>query len=488
MAQNDICKIVEGLLRNGTENKTVSKNKSGLLSAHMYVKKELHRRMELLDCTRMKKKRGGVKNGMEKNDKKVMKNDDKKVLNKEDLALGSDTKDKGCPKSPRPQELSVSSVPGTRIKEEVCVDENDETSVSSSPPPVNFPAEQVDIEIKEEEIDEFEFFPCEVSPKGPDEEDADLDEEEEEEDDDALIIDEDDTPTSASEESTMPQLLQHLLLTNSSALTLEELESRENLATQLLRNLAQSASLLQASKLANNQAHPLDLRLASKYADNGYIPIAPKANLAKLQESANSGALLLDGPCKSPLLQNTEAGSSWFDSPCKSPLSDSSSLEESSNSFLTDEELVSLSVRELNKKLCRFPKALQNDLKRRRRTLKNRSYAQTSRTKRTQIQLHLKSIIKHLRKDNSETREEVNRLSQQIILYKSENTMLKDDILNLKIQLRTNLNELERVKQQSNRCHKCKSKCSEAVFEKEIKPEPTSETPPDLSSGNTTED
>lgn len=492
MAENTIRKIVEGLLRADSEKKAVSEHDSGLLFAHMYVKKELHRRMELLDSKRLKKKRTSAK----------------KEGNKDDPLMESEEKGQS-PLSPHARdnskEISAPVIPGT-VKEELPEDEEVEINGSSSPGRKRT-AEQVDIEIKEEEIDDFEFFPCEVSSKDHDEEDDDTDDEDEDEDeededyelkdDEALVIDEDYAPTSSSEESIMPQLLQNLLASPSSALTVDESKSREYLASQLLMNIAQSTTLSQVSRLAANQASPLDLRLTSKSEDKAFIPSAPKIELLKLQQNAKASGLLLDHakasalllvrPCKSPLQQNTKSGALELDGPCKSPLSESPPLKEPCSSVMTDEELVSLTVRELNRRIFRLPKALQNDLKRKRRTLKNRTYAQKCRTKRTQYQLHLKSIIKHLRKENSDTREDVNLLSQQIILYKSENTLLKDDILNLKIQLRTTLNELERVKQQSNGCHKCRSACPDAVLEK-VKPEPASEISTELSSGNTTED
>ncbi|XP_066956370.1 uncharacterized protein [Macrobrachium rosenbergii] len=487
MAENTIRKIVEGLLRADSEKKVVSEHNSGLLFAHMYVKKELHRRMELLDSKRLKKKRTSAKKGGKKDDP-LMESEEK---GQSPLSPHARDNSKDC---------STPVIPGT-VKEELPEDEEVEIKGSSSPGRKRT-AEQVDIEIKEEEIDDFEFFPCEVSSKDHDEEDDDTDDEDEDEDyerkdDEALVIDEDYTPTSSSEESIMPQLSQNLLASPSSALTVDESKSREYLASQLLMNIAQSATLSQVSRLAANQASPLDLRLTSKPEDEAFTPIAPKIELLKLQQNAKASGLLLDHakasalllvrPCKSPLQQNTKSGALILDSPCKSPLSESPPLKEPCSSLMTDEELVSLTVRELNRRIFRLPKALQNDLKRKRRTLKNRTYAQNSRTKRTQYQLHLKSIIKHLRKENSETRDEVNCLSQQIILYKSENTLLKDDILNLKIQLRTTLNELERVKQQSNGCHKCRSACPDAVLEKD-KPEPASEIPTELSSRNTTED
>jgi len=89
-----------------------------------------------------------------------------------------------------------------------------------------------------------------------------------------------------------------------------------------------------------------------------------------------------------------------------SPETDSESLLFSpvvSSSALSDDELMSLTTRELNRRLQSVPSGERNRLKQRRRTLKNRGYAQTCRTRRIVGQNQLKHA-------NEALVEEVNQL------------------------------------------------------------------------------
>ena len=65
---------------------------------------------------------------------------------------------------------------------------------------------------------------------------------------------------------------------------------------------------------------------------------------------------------------------------------------------MEEQSLVGLSVKELNKKLEGLPKKEVIQLKRKRRTLKNRGYAQTCRTRRQKHRLTLEEQNTALRK------------------------------------------------------------------------------------------
>ena len=79
-------------------------------------------------------------------------------------------------------------------------------------------------------------------------------------------------------------------------------------------------------------------------------------------------------------------------------------LEES---YISDEELVTLSVRELNRQLKSFSKEEVTKLKQRRRTLKNRGYAASCREKRLSqkdqldlVKIRLQVEVDRLKKEN----------------------------------------------------------------------------------------
>lgn len=93
---------------------------------------------------------------------------------------------------------------------------------------------------------------------------------------------------------------------------------------------------------------------------------------------------------------------------------------------MTNEELISLQVRHLNKKLAGFPKPIVNKVKQRRRTLKNRGYAQSCRQKR----LNQRNLLEG---ENEKLKQELRQLMDKIrSLEKDAN--LQNDSNNSKIQ------------------------------------------------------
>ena len=82
--------------------------------------------------------------------------------------------------------------------------------------------------------------------------------------------------------------------------------------------------------------------------------------------------------------------------PCELPTAEQ--RVEVTSSF-SDNDLVKLSVKDLNRRLQGMPKDQVSDLKKRRRTLKNRGYAQTCRTKRNSARENLEQRLARVEKE-----------------------------------------------------------------------------------------
>jgi len=118
---------------------------------------------------------------------------------------------------------------------------------------------------------------------------------------------------------------------------------------------------------------------------------------------------------------------------------------------ITDNELLLLSTRDLNRRIRLMTADEQRLLKNRRRTLKNRGYAQTCRTRRvgqrTELEAdndRLVAEVQRLSKDNSLLTAECNRLRQEGAEFGSE--QLQGEIERLKANVKVLSNELERLR------------------------------------------
>lgn len=141
------------------------------------------------------------------------------------------------------------------------------------------------------------------------------------------------------------------------------------------------------------------------------------------REYIPSGANMLDHPAMHPLsLQPHRPLSVCSGGSAQSPrmqLGSGSGYSTCSDELgLNDEMLMSLSVRELNKRLHGCPREEVVRLKQKRRTLKNRGYAQNCRSKRLQQRQDLESMNRSLQNELHRIKMELARVSQERDLLK----------------------------------------------------------------------
>jgi len=95
-----------------------------------------------------------------------------------------------------------------------------------------------------------------------------------------------------------------------------------------------------------------------------------------------------------------------------------------SSSELNDDELLSLSTRELNRRLQSVSPDERNRLKQRRRTLKNRGYAQTCRSRRVSNHHRLQDTVEDLMAEVNELKEKVSTLTAERDYYREQSELL----------------------------------------------------------------
>jgi uncharacterized small protein (DUF1192 family) len=102
----------------------------------------------------------------------------------------------------------------------------------------------------------------------------------------------------------------------------------------------------------------------------------------------------------------------------------------SSDDSLNDDALKLLSVRDLNKRLQGFPREEVVRLRQKRRTLKNRGYAQNCRSKRFQQRHDLEVINRNLQAELHHLKLQLSRVTKERDDYKQRLHLLRTDGVN----------------------------------------------------------
>lgn len=102
------------------------------------------------------------------------------------------------------------------------------------------------------------------------------------------------------------------------------------------------------------------------------------------------------------------------------PLNHPGQMLTASHFEISDDELLGLTVRDLNKRLHSMTKEMQTQVKQRRRTLKNRGYAQSCRTKRQEQKSKLEI-------ENGELKDKLSQINQQLSQTVRENENLRKE-------------------------------------------------------------
>ena len=143
-----------------------------------------------------------------------------------------------------------------------------------------------------------------------------------------------------------------------------------------------------------------DNELDVEQADDDTISVSSLASSAKGQLRSRRGSARSPGPPLSP-----------------------------ENSIIDDEDLVMLPVRELNRRLQGQPKSEVQRLKQKRRTLKNRGYAQNCRSKRIQQKSELEHSNKSLLQQIAELKRQLSCSMRERDYYRQRCQQLKTDVV-----------------------------------------------------------
>ena len=113
------------------------------------------------------------------------------------------------------------------------------------------------------------------------------------------------------------------------------------------------------------------------------------------------------------------------------------------NIVMDDSMLVHLPLRELNKRLRALPKAVAYTLKKRRRTLKNRKYAQNCRSKRLEQKSEMEIENGYLKEEMSEMRKKIEELQRENYLLKANLANLSKGLVSHTTDSNNNNNNIE---------------------------------------------
>lgn len=211
-------------------------------------------------------------------------------------------------------------------------------------------------------------------------------------------------------------------------------DSEADSTTPSMCSVPQSPSCFSSSSSCGSvPPSPTDAKL---YDDIGWLSQGVSFNSASMEGVSEAVDVLISS---SPefvnnftkyLVSGAEAGKESLPSspPSQSSLTlktPSLKRNRSNKKKMNDDELVTLPVRELNRRLQGLPKDDVVKLKQKRRTLKNRGYAQNCRSKRMQQRQDLEVTNRSLEKEVKQLQRQLSHLTRERDLYKQQYEYLR---------------------------------------------------------------